>query len=434
MTDLRNVFLELLFNEVKPALGCTEPVAVALATAKTKEILGEEIVSCSVIVSSSIYKNGMCVGIPSTKRIGLTIAACLGICGGDASQGLQVLNSLDEKTVELAEKMMDKKIVKINYLDTPEKVFVEVKMQGRKNKCLLRIMQKHDNFVFISRNDEVILDKNIDVNKILIKADNIFDLITVKSLVEIVKTYTEEELDFLWEGLEMNKAAALQGIESTTGSRIGNSFQQAFETGELSNDVLTRAMLWTAAASDVRMSGENISIMSSNGSGNHGITAIVPIAAYADMVPCERIDVLKAMAMSHLMTAYIKSYTGRLSAVCGCGVAAATGASLGLSYLMGMSVDQMENTVDIMIAGISGMVCDGAKAGCAIKLALAASSAVSSCYMSKYNAFLPKFNGIVGTNVEESIHNLGLVCSEGMMDTDRVILEVMNSMDEERNN
>lgn len=423
---MKQRLIQLLKDEVKPALGCTDPIAVCLAAAKAKEILNDEVVAVEVITSGNIFKNGMCVGIPGTDRIGLVIATALGICGGDASLGLKVLETLTPETVRLAEEMMDKKIIAVRSIPNTASVYINVKIQGIVTDCEVAIEGMHDTYTYLRRGDQVLL--STDKSTTTTEKVNIFDSLTLKELAEIATTFTEEEIGFLWEGVEMNKAMAKYGMEHDVGGQIGKSIQEAMNNKDLSNDLLANAMLWTASASDARMSGVPLPVMSSSGSGNHGLTAILPIAVYAEMYNSPKLEVLRALALSHLLTSYIKSYTGRLSAVCGCGVAAATGCSFGLAYLMGLGYNGMEKAVEMMIAGISGMICDGAKAGCAVKLAIAASAAVESCMMAKTFASLPKFNGIVGTTIEQSIKNLGTVCNLGMIETDNVILSVMNSM------
>lgn len=423
---MREKLLSILAGEVKPALGCTEPIAVALAGAKAKELLGEEPISAKIVTSSNIYKNGMCVGIPGTQRVGLVTAAALGIIGGNASYGLKVLQDLTPALVESGEEFADRGVIDITYKLGTDGVYINLILKGATSEAEVTINNRHDNYVYLRKNDEVLL--SVDFSNTTSKKENIYDNITVKELYEICKTFTEEEISFLWDGVEMNRSMAKYGMENEVGGQVGLSIMKAIEAGEMANDFHTNAILWTAAASDARMSGASLPVMSSSGSGNHGITAILPIAVYVDMYNIPREKALQALAMSHLLTSYIKSYTGRLSAVCGCGVAAATGATFGLAYLMDLGYEGMERAVEMMIASVSGMICDGAKAGCAVKLAVAASSAVESCIMAKGLARLPHFNGIVGRTIEESIKNLGTVCNLGMVETDHIILSVMNEM------
>ncbi|SHH01613.1 L-cysteine desulfidase family protein [Tepidibacter thalassicus] len=425
---MKKVIIDMLKEEVKPALGCTEPVAVALACSKAKELLNDEIVECNIFVSPNVYKNGMCVGIPGTNRLGLKIAASMGLIGGKSELGLKVLEALKEEDVKLAEEFMDKNIVKISPVNTKEKVYVEVNLRGKKNSSKAVIMIKHDNFVHLEKNDEILLNGEISLDAEYVHVDSPIANITIKELIEEIENMNLSDLEFLLEGIKMNEEIANVALENKIGIGVGYGIKKAIEDGIFSDDLINKAMMLTAAASDARMSGINMPVMSSNGSGNHGLTAILPIAAYNLKYPQNEERLAKALAISHAVTAYIKNYTGRLSAVCGCGVAASTGSAAAITWLMGGNYEQIEGSIENMIANLSGMICDGAKAGCALKLASAASAAVQSAIIAKYNCVVPPLNGIVGNEVEESIKNLGKISSEGMTITDEVIIKVMDSM------
>ncbi len=423
---MRKQLLTILKNEVKPAVGCTEPIAVALAGAKARELLGEEPVSVKITTSSNVFKNGMCVGIPGTARVGLAPAAALGIIAGDASKGLSVLENITPEGSENAEAFLNKNIIDIGYINNTAGVYIKLVLKGANSESEVVINEKHDNIVYLRANEKVLLDTPIDNNSNA--KENIYDSLTVRELYDYCLSFTEEEIDFLWDGVEMNTQMAEHGLNNKVGGQVGLSIGKAIDRGDMANNFHSQAVLWTAAASDARMSGAQLPVMSSSGSGNHGLTAIIPIAVYARMHNTPRLHTLRALAMSHLLTSYIKSYTGRLSAVCGCSAAAATGATFGLAYLMGLGFACQTKAVEMMIASVSGMICDGAKAGCAAKLAISTSSAIECCMMAKGMCQLPLFNGIVGYTVEESIKNLGIVSSKGMVETDNVILEVMNEM------
>lgn len=425
---MREILIDMLKSEVKPAVGCTEPVAVALACAKAKELLKEDIKECSIYVSPNVYKNGMCVGIPGTERLGLKIAAAMGLVGGKSELGLTVLEGLNKEDVKFSEELMDKNIVRISPIDTNEKVYIEVSLKGNEKKSKAIIMTKHDNFVHLEENDEVLLRGEICLDVEVAHIDNSIAKLTIKELVQEIEKLSLEDIEFLLEGIEMNKKVADLALENKIGIGVGYGIKKSIEDGILGDDLINRAMMFTAAASDARMAGVKMPVMSSNGSGNHGLTAIIPIAAYNSLYPQSKEKTAKALAISHLVTAYIKNYTGRLSAVCGCGVAASTGASAGIAWLMGEDYSQIDGAIENMIGNLSGMICDGAKAGCALKLASAAAAAVQSALISKYNCIIPPLNGIVGKGVEESIKNLGRVSSQGMLITDEVIIKVMDNM------
>ena len=433
MRDLRTNLVDILKAEVKPAVGCTEPVAVALACAKAKELLGEEIVKHKVLVSPNVYKNAMCVGIPGTNRLGLKIAVAMGFVGGKSEDGLTLLEGLSDEQVKESEKYVDENPISIEPLDTKEKVVIEVRLEGKNNTSRVIIKTKHDNFVFLQANDLVLLDEadgfaeKAEVQTIE-KKENIMDTITIQEIVKNVENMNLEDIKFLLDGVTMNMDMAKYGLENEIGIGVGRGIKESMEEGLLGDGIMTEAMLLTAAASDARMGGAKLPVMSSNGSGNHGLTAILPIVAYGLKYPQSDERMAKALAISHLVTAYVKTYTGRLSAVCGCGVAASTGASAGISWLMDGNINHIYGAIENMIADLSGMICDGAKAGCALKLSSAASAAVQSAVIAKQGYAVPPLNGIVGTQVEQSIQNLGRVSDKGMQITDEIILNVMNDM------
>lgn len=433
MRDLRTNLIDILKAEVKPAVGCTEPVAVALACAKAKELLGEEVVKNKILVSPNVYKNAMCVGIPGTDRLGLKIAVAMGLVGGKSEDGLTLLEGLTEEQVRESERYVDTTPISIEPLDTKEKVVIDVTLEGENNKSRVIIKTKHDNFVFIQQNDLVLLDQvdgyaEKDEVQTEEKKENIMDNITIQEIVANIEDMDLEDIRFLLDGIEMNMDMAKYGLENKIGIGVGRGIKESIEEGLLGDGIMTKAMLLTAAASDARMGGAKLPVMSSNGSGNHGLTAILPIVAYAQKYPQSDEKMAKALAISHLITAYVKNFTGRLSAVCGCGVAASTGASAGISWLMDGNINHIYGAIENMIADLSGMICDGAKAGCALKLSSAASAAVQSAVIAKQGYSVPALNGIVGTRVEESIQNLGRVSDKGMQITDEIILNVMNDM------
>ena len=433
MRDLRTNLVDILKAEVKPAVGCTEPVAVALACAKAKELLGEEVVKHKVLVSPNVYKNAMCVGIPGTDRLGLKIAVAMGLIGGKSEDGLTLLEGLSDEQVKESEKYVDENPISIEPLNTKEKVVIDVTLEGKNNTSRVVIKTKHDNFVFLQANDLVLLDEADGFAEkaeaqTTEKKENIMDTITIQEIVENVENMNLEDIKFLLDGVTMNIDMAKYGLENEIGIGVGRGIKKSMEEGLLGDGIMTEAMLLTAAASDARMGGAKLPVMSSNGSGNHGLTAILPIVAYSLKYPQSDEKLAKALAISHLVTAYVKNFTGRLSAVCGCGVAASTGASAGIAWLMDGKINHIYGAIENMIADLSGMICDGAKAGCALKLSSAASAAVQSAVIAKQGYAVPPLNGIVGTQVEQSIQNLGKVSDKGMQITDEIILNVMNDM------
>jgi len=390
MRDIRAELIDMLKAEVKPAVGCTEPVALALACAKAKELLGEEVLENEMLVSPNIYKNGMGVGIPGSKRAGLKIAAAMGIIGGHSENGLSVLETLTSEEVEESETYMDNNPISVSPADTKEKVFIQVILKGKEHSAKVTIRTKHDNFTFLERDGEVLLNNEEDRKIQATSTDTeekLMDTVTIKELIENVEKIDFKDIEFLLDGVKMNEEMASIGLDQKVGIGVGYGIKKSIEEG-----------------------------------------LILPIVAYNDKFPQTDEKLARALAISHLVTGFIKNFTGRLSAVCGCGVAASTGAAAGLSWLMDSTQDQIEGAIENMIADLSGMICDGAKPGCALKLSSAASAAMQSAIIAKQDCLVPSQNGIVGSTVEESIKNLGRVSDKGMSVTDEVILNVMDDM------
>ncbi|WP_129600028.1 serine dehydratase subunit alpha family protein [Anaerophilus nitritogenes] len=425
--ELQKLIIETLKKEVVPAVGCTEPVAVALACAKAKEMTAEEIKEVHILVSPNIYKNGLGVGIPNTNEVGLYIAAALGVVGGKSEKKLEVLQDITPIHVKKSKDLIANKRIFIGIKDTKEKIYIEALVKTNTDSIKVIIERKHDRIVYISKNEQIILD---EIKKYENHKDEdiaLYDL-KVLDLIEEIEKIPYEKLSFLLEGLYMNEKVALEGLKKKVGMGVGMSLYENIQKGILSDDLMNQAMMLTAAASDVRMSGENMSVMSSNGSGNNGLTAILPIVAYKNKFSVKEEDLVKALAISHIINSYIKFYIGRLSALCGCGVAAATGASVAIVWLMGGNKKQIDGTIQNMLGNISGMICDGAKVGCALKLSTAASTAIQSALLALNGHVIPNQNGIIGKSAEDTIKNLGKLSIEGMENMDQVILKVMKSM------
>ncbi|KDR93880.1 L-cysteine desulfidase [Peptoclostridium litorale DSM 5388] len=432
---MKDVLIQLLKSEVKPALGCTEPGAVALAVARAREVLGHECKECSIEVSANIYKNGMGVGIPgSNGKVGLEIAAAMGLLGGDSGLGLDVLESVKETQLDEAQRLVDEGFINISPLKEGDRIFTRVVLKSEYGTSEAVISTKHDNFILIKKDDETILNTCMSnaAGSASEGEESPVVSLSIRQLIETVEKFELKEIEFLIEGISMNKKMAEKGLYQKLGAGVGYSLKKAIEDGFISADLINMSMMVTAAASDARMSGVKMSVMSSNGSGNHGLTAILPIAVYNDKYPQSDDRLAKALAISHLVISYVKNYTGRLSAVCGCGVAASVGSAAAITWLMGLGYDGVEGAINNMIANLSGMVCDGAKAGCAYKLSSAAAAAMQSAINVKYGSIVPKLNGIVGETVEQSIRNLGEVSGRGMRITDDVIVDVMDGMNKNK--
>ncbi len=435
---LEQLMIEILKEEVKPATGCTEPVAVAYAAAVAVEALRKNWsvesklseIDIRIAVSPNLFKNGLGVGIPNCEERGLVIAAALGMVACQAKDGLKVFENMTADRVSKASEMAKSGAIKLGILDTDEKIGVEVTLTTPNGDVLqLSLAGKHDRIAYIKWCGNTIMEAGemASTSASGLEKSDFFDL-SIRQLVAHVESLDTGELDFLIDGLEMNRRVASAGLEKPMGMGVGFGLKTCIEEGQLGSDLVTKAMMLTAAASDARMSGLNMTVMSSNGSGNNGLTAILPLAAYFESHEVSVENQKRALAMSHLINCYMKERIGRLSAMCSCAISAATGSGAAIAWLMSGDVNLIEATIQNMTGNLSGMICDGAKEGCAMKLATGAATGVQSALLAKHHVVMPSANGIVGRSVEESIEHLGKLSHKGMQLTDGVILEMMKEM------
>ncbi len=420
---LKDRVIETLKSEVKAAMGCTEPVAVALAVAKAKELCisnehyNLDQLKVDVKVSPNIFKNGLSVGIPNTDQVGLMIATALSLASCHSVHGLEVFKEVTKSSLKIALKLIDQKQITLTIADTEEKILVDARVTDGKKWGHALIVGRHDQFVLLENHEGVSFTKEVEPPKTLKQLD-----LTVKEIIDTVESLPFEDIHFLIEGLDMNRAMAEYGLNHTEGMAVGLTLSHS---KYMSENLMTRAMILTAAASDARMSGAPLPVMSSNGSGNNGITALLPIVAYAKETPVSDDQLARAAAISHLINSVIKNKIGRLSALCGCGVAAGTGASVALTWLMKGDINQIEGAIKNMVANTTGMICDGAKIGCSLKLATSASAAVQSAILAMSGIVVPCGNGIIGKTADETIENLGVLSKDAMGTVDHVILDIM---------
>ena len=423
-TSEREQIVALIKREVVPAIGCTEPIAVALCVAKATEILGSKPERILVKLSANILKNAMGVGIPGTGMIGLPIAIALGALVGRSDYQLEVLKDSDEQAVERGKRFIEEGRIDISLKkDIEEKLYIEVEVVGEGHKAVAIIAGGHTNFVFESCDGEILLDhrKAADTEQ----EEQHVDL-TLRKVFDFAMTAPLDEIRFILEAKRLNKAAAEESFKHQYGHCIGNTLRQGRAMNIAGNDILTHIMSYTCAACDARMAGAKIPVMSNSGSGNQGIAATLPVVVYAEEVGADEEHLIRALTLSHLTAIYIKQSLGRLSALCGC-VVAATGSSSGITYLMGGGYEQIASAVKNMIANLTGMICDGAKPSCSLKLTTGVSTAVLSAVMAMENHYVTSVEGIIDDDVDQSIRNMTLIGREGMNETDRLILQIMTS-------
>ncbi|WP_039928375.1 L-cysteine desulfidase family protein [Coprobacter fastidiosus] len=418
----RTKILKLIQQEVIPAIGCTEPISVALCTAKATEILGTIPEKITVYLSANILKNAMGVGIPGTGMIGLPIAIALGALIGKSEYQLEVLKECTHEAVKRGEKMIDQKSISISLKENiQEKLYIEVCCQTSQNHSTAIIAGEHTHFIYISKNNDVLLDKKLDENNNHEK--QILEL-NLQKVYDFATTSPINEIRFILESARTNKYAAEQSFKYDFGHSLGKTLRGKFEHKIMGDSIFSHILSYTSAACDARMAGAMIPIMSNSGSGNQGIAATLPIVIYAEENGKTEEELIRALILSHLTVIYIKQSLGRLSALCGC-VVAATGSSCGITYLMGGKYPQITAAVKNMIANLTGMICDGAKPSCALKLTSGVSTAVLSAILAMEQKCVTSVEGIIENDVDQCIRNLTLIGSQGMNETDKIVLDIM---------
>ncbi len=425
--DIKKQVLNVLNNDVKPAVGCTEPVAIALAAAAASSAIQGKVDKVLIMISPNIYKNGYSVGIPNIELKGLDVATALGVAKGDYSKKLRILEDISTEERLAAMSLLDNNQIEVQLLNpSPKRVYLECIVKSGDNISKAIIEDKHDNITSIKLNgvELITVEENLNESNSNVLDTKVFEK-SVAEIIEVIENLEFEDIKHLLDGVEMNKIVSKLGMEKRYGIGIGYAMNENMKNGLISKDLPNMAMIMTGAASDVRMSGMTIPVMSSNGSGNHGLTAIMPIVAYNEMYPTSDEKLAKALAISHMVTAYIKNYIGRLSSLCGCSIAAATGSACAVTWLMGGKEKEIQGTIKNILANQSGVVCDGAKAGCALKLGTAASSGMQSAMLAVEGYYVEESNGIVAESAEQAIINLGALSTNGMMDVDNAIIDIM---------
>ena len=422
-----STFIKLLKAEVVPALGCTEPIAVALAVAKARETLGEIPTSIKLFLSPNIFKNGMGVGIPGTGMTGLPIAAALGAIFGKSADCLELLTGVDDNDVNRAKSLVSENKVSIKVKEGTEKLYIEAvcsNSQGNWAKAI--ITDKHSNISKVELNGKLIDCKTVkqDYSDNDSKKESVS--LTVESIFDFITDVPFKDIEFILKTVEYNTSIANEGLSKDYGLRVGRVLKGYIDSGLLADDLMNNAMYLTAAACDARMAGCTLPVMSNSGSGNQGLTATLPVYSAAIRFKSSNEELARALALSHLVAIHIKHHLGRLSALCGCVVAAA-GAGCGVSYLMGGRLNEAIFTIKNMVGNVTGMVCDGAKEGCALKVSSGVSSAIQSALLAMQGVVISSNDGIIDDDIEKTIRNLAMVGSEGMTQTDELLLKIMVS-------
>lgn len=414
--------ISLIHRQVVPAIGCTEPIAVALCVARARELLGREPESIRIRLSANILKNAMGVGIPGTGMTGLPIAVALGALIGRSELGLEVLRDCNREAVERGKRFIAGGRISIGLEDdAPDKLYIAVTVSAGGHEAEARIATEHTNFVYLRRDGDVIEDKPIHAGH----ADNEEEVpLTLRKVYEFATETDVADLRFILEARDMNEAAAADGLRENFGHRLGKTLCSPLGRGIMGEGIFSKVLAATSCACDARMAGAMIPVMSNSGSGNQGICATMPVAVFAEENHNTEEETIRALIISNLTAIYIKQHLGTLSALCGC-VVASTGSSCGITYLMGGSYEQIAFSVKNMIANLTGMICDGAKPSCALKLTSGVSTAILSAMLAMQNKHVTSVEGIIDEDVDQSIRNLTEIGRRGMDETDRYVLDIM---------
>lgn len=423
----RRDIIALINREVVPAIGCTEPVAVALCVARASETLGREsmpVDRIEVLLSANILKNAMGVGIPGTGMIGLPIAIALGATVGRSEYGLEVLKDVNPEAVERGRAFISEGRISIGLKEgITEKLYIEARVSSGAENAVAVISGGHTRFVRIEHNGETLMDLGA-AGGAEAEGESGEVALTLRRVWDFATTTPVDEIRFILEAKRLNKAAAEQSFRGDYGHRLGKILKRELEQQTLGDSVFSRILSYTSAACDARMAGAQIPVMSNSGSGNQGIAATLPVVVYAEECNADEERTIRALTLSHLTAIYIKQSLGRLSALCGC-VVASTGSSCGMTYLMGGGYREVSFAVKNMIANLTGMICDGAKPSCTLKLSSGVSTAILSAMMAMEHECVTSVEGIIDDDVDRSIRNLTAIGRDAMNETDRLVLDIM---------
>ncbi len=420
----RENIIALIKREVVPAMGCTEPVAVALCVARATELLGRTPERIEVALSGNVLKNAMGVGIPGTGMIGLPIAIALGALIGRSEYSLEVLRDVNDEAVQRGRSYIDQGRITVSHDPAaPSKLHIDVTVHGSDDDTARAVISgAHTNFVLLRKGDRTLLDKLAEAGDSTDAGHEDVQLDMAK-VWEFATETPLDEIKFILEAKELNMAAARKSFDGEYGHAVGSTLIKHGRS-LMGDGPLLMMIAHTAGACDVRMAGDPMTVMSNSGSGNQGITTTMPVVSYAESIGADEEHTVRALTLSHLTSIYIKQSLGRLSALCGC-VVASTGAAAALVYLMGGSYREATFAVKNMIANLTGMVCDGAKPACAIKVSTGVSSALISAILAMNDRCVTSTEGIVDDDIDTTIHNLTSIGRDAMTETDHLVLKIM---------
>ncbi len=413
-------FTALLEREIKPALGVTEVGAIALAAARAVDAIDGSPLSIRMTMNGGMYKNAFSCAIPGTKEKGCEMAALLGVLGGDWSLGLECLKHITEGHVKEAKELNIPVDILVD--ESKDSIYIQAEVRTTKGTGVVRIEDFHSNITYVAKNSIVILEKESKAAEKGMDFD--FDAVTVADMVAYAKSVPIWKLDFIKDMIEMNCKLSEEG-EKGVGLSIWKTLSAFQKKGELGSDMIYEAQRLTCSAMDARLAGLPFPAMSIVGSGSHGILCSLPVVSYGRYSGCTEDEIIRAVALSGLITIYSKHFTGRLSALCGCVLGGGSGAAGGIVLLMGGGAREVSAAMDHMAANLTGMICDGGSTGCALKASAGVYSAYLSAMLAMKGVQIPHNFGVVGSSAEQTEKNLGRISDEGMSPMDTTIIDIM---------
>ncbi|MBR4570649.1 MAG: serine dehydratase subunit alpha family protein [Candidatus Riflebacteria bacterium] len=416
--------------DLKAALGCTEPIAIALGTCKAKRLTTGKVTSILLRLSTNLLKNAMEVGIPGTGgQRGITLAAALGSLSPAENPSLTLLEGMTDEWLKEAKKINDSGIVHVELVQEMRGLYMDVIVtdeNGNKGRCV--ISGSHENVILLERNGAVVFSSHSTgdngTGELLKERENL-SKVPFTEIWNDIGSLSDEIREYMLEGIKMNLKVADAGLHKEGFLNIGNIYNQMIADGWIGNDIINKAKALTSAAVDARMSGCDLRVMSAAGSGNQGLAISLPLYVLAKENKIGDKKLTEALAISYGVTSILKHHSGTLSAMCGCIVCAGVGLTAGITYILGGSLEQATAAINNMVGSITGVICDGAKVGCAMKLVCAVDSAFQSSMMALKGMKLPITNGVLGDCIETSLANIGRIAAPGMLQTDDQILAIM---------
>lgn len=418
--------IELLKKDVVPALGCTEPVCVALAAANAGSVIEGNIESVDVKVNAGIYKNGMSAGIPNCKEVGLNWAAAIGVVLKNPEKSLELLADLTPELLERAEELLSGEKVSVSVKEDEKSLYVKCVIKTELGESICLIQDAHTNVVLLKKDEQILFEKE----KLASKGSSdqlIDDLIHMKisEIRELVSEATEEELEFILDGVKINELLAMYSEEHDVGVGIADVLRKEKNIALLGDSLMNRILLKVSSAAESRLDGCPLPTMSSSGAGTKGLVVILPVSETAKEIGASKVQTVKAIAFAHLVNRYINAYIGKLSPMCSCVMASSTAAAAGITYLLGGTDEQIGHAIRNMSGTVTGMICDGGKVGCAMKVSMGSMAALVSAITAVNGAALRVSDGICAETPEECIKNMARIGINGMAQTDKEILNIM---------